>query len=212
MFTKNETIFQRYKKWSMQKTELFFGSSNPYKIKEVSDLLPSNVDLKLYRDFPKVKFVDPEETGDTLLQNAIIKAKSYYEQVQMPCFSEDSGLEVKFLGGKPGVRSARFAGKEKNSQKNNTLLLEKLKKAEDRSAQFKTVIAYYDGKVVHIFQGVLHGKIAEQMRGKNGFAYDSLFIPEGEKRTMAEMLAKEKNKLSHRAQALKKFIDYLTDE
>ena len=133
----------------------------------------------------------------------------------MPCFADDTGLEVQSLHGEPGVFSARYAGtiQDFGSEKNRTeaniqKLLANLKDKENRKAQFRTVIAYLDGKNEHIFEGKVEGTIITDKHGVDGFGYDPVFLPDGYTQTFAEMPLSEKNKISHRARAFQKMVEF----
>lgn len=192
-------------------TSLFIGTHNAKKLNEIKQIVG---EIKVY-SFDEFRVEEVEETGSTLEENAILKAKFYFEQVQMPCLSDDTGLIVEILGGEPGVYSARYAGSEGNSTKNIQKLLRKLNEAqanslEQRKAFFKTIIAFFDGAKIFTFEGVIHGTIAFEPKGNYGFGYDPVFIPENHTQTFAEMSPEQKNSLSHRALALKKFQKFLT--
>jgi XTP/dITP diphosphohydrolase len=144
----------------------------------------------------------PEETGETLSQNAYIKAKAAYDILKTPVLADDSGLFIEALGGAPGVNSARFA--ETGSRRDK--VLELMKGQKNRAAYFETVLCYIDGNA-HGFSGILEGEITEEKRGSNGFGYDSIF--KVGKKTLAEMTDEEKNELSHRRLALEKFKLFL---
>ena len=150
------------------------------------------------------------ETSDTIKGNALQKARYVYEKYNQDCFSEDTGLEVEALNGAPGVYSARYAGEEKSAEANMEKVLKELEGIENRSARFKTIIALIlDGKE-YLFEGIVEGKILTDKKGKDGFGYDPIFVPENYEQTYAEMSLEEKNKMSHRALAvdkLKAFLD-----
>jgi XTP/dITP diphosphohydrolase len=179
---------------------LVVASKNPDKIAEIEDVL-GEVGLagEIVRglDWP-----DVEETGETLEENALLKARAVMEAVGLPAVADDTGLEVFTLGGLPGVRTARFAGPGASYQDNVELLLEKLDGADDRRAQFRTAVALVmpDGFEI-LVDGVLDGSITESPRGNGGFGYDPVF--EVDDRTLSEMGMAEKNTLSHRARALR---------
>jgi XTP/dITP diphosphohydrolase len=179
---------------------LVVASKNPDKIAEIEDVL-GEVGLagEIVRglDWP-----DIEETGDTLEENALLKARAVMEAVGLPAVADDTGLEVFALGGLPGVRTARFAGPGATYQDNVELLLKKLDGADDRRAQFRTAVALVmpDGSEI-LVDGVLDGSITESPRGDGGFGYDPVF--EVEDRTLSEMGMADKNTLSHRARALR---------
>lgn len=190
---------------------LFIGSHNSKKLSEIKQIVG---EVKVY-SFEDFRVEEVEETGKTLEENAILKAKSYYQQVKMPCLSDDTGLMVEILGGEPGVYSARYAGPEADGTKNIQKLLQKLKEAhahspKQRKAFFKTVLAFFDGSTLYTFEGIIHGTIAFEPRGTYGFGYDPVFIPENHSQTFAQMPPELKNSLSHRALALKKFQEFIS--
>lgn len=158
--------------------------------------------------------VEVEETGETFIENALIKARAISKLTDMPVIADDSGLEVFALNGEPGVRSARYSGTEGDlkDQKNNEKLLENLHSipAEDRKARFCSVIAavFPDNKEITA-EGYVYGKIGYEAKGSNGFGYDPLFIVDGYGMTMAELSPEIKNKISHRANALQQFVEQL---
>lgn len=149
------------------------------------------------------------ETQDTIAGNAKQKADYIWDRYHIACFADDTGLEVESLNGAPGVYSARYAGPQRDSNNNIRLLLQNLHGNIHRAAQFRTVIAlrFPDGE--WIFEGILKGNIRISPRGTGGFGYDPVFIPEGSTRTLAEMTMEEKNKVSHRALAVKQCVDFL---
>jgi len=157
-------------------------------------------------------FDEIPETGDTLQANALQKALYIKEKFGINCFADDTGLEVESLGGAPGVYSARYAGEPSNSENNVKLLLSNLKGQENREAQFRTVIALLlDDNEPCYFEGIVKGKIIDEQRGNAGFGYDPVFIPNGFHHTFAEMTSEEKNSISHRALAVKKLVDFLSN-
>lgn len=184
-----------------------FASKNERKVSEIRAMLPDRIILQSLNDIGWD--ADIEETGATLEANALIKAKAVFEATGMPCFADDSGLEVVALNGHPGVHSARYAGPEKSDFNNCEKLLSELKGVENRNAKFKTVIAYVDDQGSHLFTGEVHGSILHEFRGNLGFGYDPLFVPNGWTKTFAEVTKEEKNSISHRAIAFQKFMDFL---
>ncbi|PKP40311.1 MAG: non-canonical purine NTP pyrophosphatase, RdgB/HAM1 family, partial [Bacteroidetes bacterium HGW-Bacteroidetes-13] len=133
-----------------------------------------------------------------------------YRKFEKNCFADDSGLEVETLNGAPGVYSARYAGEEKNDTNNVGKLLQTLTGETNRKANFRTVICLILNGEVFIFEGVVYGQIAPKPKGKSGFGYDPIFIPDGYAKTFAEMTSEEKNSISHRALAVGKLVDFLT--
>jgi XTP/dITP diphosphohydrolase len=179
---------------------LVIASKNPDKIAEIAQVLTTTglVDeIVTGLDWP-----DVAETGSTLEENALLKARAVVEATGLPVIADDTGLEVAALGGAPGVHTARFAGEAASYEDNVTKMLEVLPGNGDRSARFRTVVvlALPDGVEV-VADGSLEGVIAGERRGSNGFGYDPVFEVDG--RTLAEMTIEEKNQLSHRARAVR---------
>jgi len=189
---------------------LVIASNNQHKIVEIKQLfLQSNLPFILQSMHDIGCYDDIAETAETIEGNASLKAIYIANKYSVNCFADDSGLEVKALNGKPGVHSARFAGEQKNDADNCNLLLQKMLNEDDRTAQFKTIISLRYNKQEYLFEGIIKGKIAFEKLGESGFGYDPLFIPENETRTFAQMLFQEKNKISHRAIATNKLIQFL---
>lgn len=189
------------------------ASANKGKLAEIQALLEgSGIELRSLSEF---EMPDVEETGLTFVENAIIKARAACVASGLPAIADDSGLEVDALGGEPGVHSARFAGIHGDDQANNALLLERLAQVPDsgRSGRFRCVVvslAHAADPAPLICEGIWEGRIADHPRGGGGFGYDPLFVPRGMSMTSAELSPAEKNRLSHRAQALRKLIERLT--
>ncbi|MBK8546842.1 MAG: RdgB/HAM1 family non-canonical purine NTP pyrophosphatase [Saprospiraceae bacterium] len=192
-------------------TELIFATKNINKSSELKEILHgTNYKVLDLNDLGFNGEID--ESGSTIHDNAKIKAFYLYEKTQKPSLSEDTGLEVDELEGEPGVYSARYAGLQRSDADNVNKLLEKMKQVSDRSAQFRTVIALATSENVFYFEGIVRGKIAESPMGHGGFGYDPVFIPEGYDKTFGELSKEIKNKISHRAKALEKLIEFLTTE
>ena len=192
-------------------TELIFATKNINKSSELKEIL-HGTNYKVL-DLNDLGFnVEIDESGSTIHDNAKIKAFYLYEKTQKPSLSEDTGLEVDELEGEPGVYSARYAGLQRSDADNVNKLLEKMKQVSDRSAQFRTVIALATSENVFYFEGIVRGKIAESPMGHGGFGYDPVFIPEGYDKTFGELSKEIKNKISHRAKAVEKLIEFLTTE
>ncbi len=189
--------------------ELVFATHNAHKLVEIRSLLPKNISIKSLDDIGCKEEIP--ETSETLEGNALLKAKYVLDRYGLPCFADDTGLEVAALNGAPGVYSARYAGEPKNEARNVEKLLGQLHGQKDRRAQFTTIIALCLGKETHIFKGVIEGIITDFPRGTNGFGYDPVFQAEGMDKTFAELTLKEKNELSHRARAFSKLINYLQE-
>lgn len=192
--------------------EIWIGTTNQGKLKEIKTLLPSHFEVKSLQDIRS--YTPPAETGKTFEDNARIKAKSLKAvKPNVWILAEDSGLEVKGLNNMPGVFSARYAGDNARDVENCAKVLKMLsiRSPLQREAQLQCVmIAYSPDGNEHKFEGTMKGQIAKDMRGKNGFGYDSVFIPEGSDKTLAELGDAEKNKISHRAHALKEFLKLIT--
>jgi len=185
---------------------LAVASKNPDKLREIEELLaPTGLATEIVGglDWP-----DVEETGETLTENALIKGRAVTEATGLPVLADDTGLEVDALGGEPGVRTARFAGPEASYADNVARLLEVMEGVTDRRARFRTVVAlvFPSGEEI-VAEGVLEGVITTEPRGSGGFGYDPVFEVEG--RTLAEMPAEEKNRLSHRARAIRALVEAL---
>jgi XTP/dITP diphosphohydrolase len=187
---------------------LCFASNNQHKLEEIRALVGNSINLislaeaGCYDELP--------ETHDTLSGNSLEKAEYVFQHFSIPCFADDTGLEVDALLGAPGVYSARYAGLQKNSDDNIRLLLKNLEGLPNRKAQFRTTIALVGlEKEPVFFEGVVRGEIISQKKGTQGFGYDPVFVPDGYPRTFAEMDLEEKNLLSHRAMAVKKLTEYL---
>ncbi len=188
--------------------KLIFATQNQHKLQEIKLLLPKSIELISLAD---INFTDDiAETADTLKGNALLKAKYIYERFAINCFADDSGLEVEVLNGAPGVYSARYAGLQKNDADNNQKLLAQLEGKPNRNACFKTVIALVLNGKEYTFDGVIEGTILEEMHGTQGFGYDPLFKPNGYNKTFAQISAEEKSKISHRALAVNKLVDFLS--
>jgi XTP/dITP diphosphohydrolase len=157
-------------------------------------------------------FPDVEETGETYLDNALLKAHAVAEALDLPALADDSGIEVDALGGKPGPRSARFAGSHATDEQNLQRLIDSLKgiPAGGRTARYRCVaaLAFPGGRVVHT-EGVCEGTLEPRRRGTGGFGYDPIFVPEGWDETMAELTAEEKDRISHRGRAFRALAEEL---
>jgi len=185
--------------------KLLIATSNAGKTREMSKILKGlPVEIVNLKEFADI--VLARETGESFVANARIKAKTYYRQTGLFTLAEDSGLQVDYLNGDPGYRSARFAGTEASDDENLRELLKRLRgvKAAERTARFVSVMALTNGKKVWIASGKCHGRIALRPSGSSGFGYDPVFIPEGYNTTFARMGTKIKNEISHRAEALAK--------
>lgn len=189
--------------------KIVFATNNKHKLSEVRALLEGQLEL-LSLEEVGIKD-DIEETADTFLGNALIKARYVHQKTGLPTLADDSGLVVEALAGAPGVYSARYAGLRATSQDNIDKLLQALAGETDRRAAFVCVLALV-GAEERSFEGRISGTITEEMAGVGGFGYDPIFVPEGYSITFAEMPAEEKNKISHRARALEKLKQFLCIE
>ena len=187
--------------------QLVVASNNSHKIEEMSSLLGSSFLLMRLTDISC--FEELPETQDTLEGNSLQKAQYVFDRYKVSCFADDSGLEVEALHGEPGVYSAMYAGAQRNAEDNINLLLQKLEDVRNRRAQFRTVITLVEPSRTTSFEGVVKGEITTLKRGTSGFGYDPVFQPQGYTKTFAEMTLVEKNRISHRAIALNKLVDYL---
>ena len=189
--------------------KLVFATNNKHKLQEVRDILGNRVEVLSLADINCND--DIPETADTLQGNALIKARHIYEKYGLDCFADDTGLEVEALGGAPGVYSARYAGEECDSEANMQKLLQNLTEKDNRSAQFRTVIALIINGEEMLFNGIVKGEIATEKRGDSGFGYDPIFIPEGHSESFAQMSGEMKNSISHRFRATQQLSDYLKE-
>lgn len=187
--------------------KFLLASHNKNKLKELQSIFPENYILQGLNDIND--FDEIPETGTTLSENALIKARTIFEKYNTNVISDDTGLEIASLNNAPGVMSARFAGEDCNSQNNMDKVLLLMKGKSNRKASFKTVIALIINGEEHIFEGVINGTISEMKYGNGGFGYDPIFVPEGYSHTFAEMTLEMKNKISHRAKALNSLFDFL---
>lgn len=195
--------------------KLLVASNNAHKIDEIKKILGDIKDLQIVSLKDENIFIDVEETADTLEGNALLKAQEIHSVSGLPVISDDTGLFVSALNNEPGVYSARYAGENATYLGNCEKLIAKLKEKtlSESPAYFKAVICYMDvsGKQF-FFEGIINGKIITEMHGTNGFGYDPLFIPEGMNKTFAELNDEEKNKISHRGLAVKKFAEFYSSK
>jgi non-canonical purine NTP pyrophosphatase (RdgB/HAM1 family) len=198
----------KIKKEDHKKVKIVFATNNLNKLTEVRKILGNKFQVMSLAEIGCND--DIPEKGQTLKDNALIKAQWIYDKYHVNCFADDTGLEVDALGGAPGVYSARYAGGQgHDSEANMKKLLSELEHKDNRKARFRTVIALIiDGKVT-TFDGIINGTITHEKRGGEGFGYDPIFMPEGHNQTFAELGADIKNHISHRAKAVQKLADYL---
>lgn len=189
--------------------ELVFATNNRHKLEEIQNLLGNKIKLLSLKDISF--FEEIPEDYDTLKENAQQKARYIYDRYKLNCFADDTGLEIDYLNGAPGVLSARYAGESCSFEDNIVKALKELDGAENRKAKFRTVISLIlDGKE-HYFEGVVDGEILTDKHGDSGFGYDPIFRPVGFDKSFAEMDMDEKNKISHRGRAAQKLVDFLLD-
>ena len=192
--------------------KIVFATNNEHKLSEIRGILGDKVEVLSLKDIGCN--VDIPETGETLEENALQKARYVYDNYHMDVFSDDTGLEVDALGGQPGVHTARYAGGEgHDSEANTRKLLRVLSDEDNRKARFRTVIALITQNPkpdTHLFEGIVEGEITREKRGEKGFGYDPVFKPDGYEGTFAELGVDVKNQISHRARAVQKLVKYLS--
>jgi XTP/dITP diphosphohydrolase len=195
--------------------KIVFATNNKHKLEEVSAIVGDSVEIVSLAEIGCHD--DIPETGSTLEENALQKARYVWDHYHLPCFADDTGLEVEALNGAPGVYSARYAGGEgHDSEANMAKLLKELGDTSQREARFRTVIALIlpsEGSQAqsaeHFFEGIVEGEITRERSGSTGFGYDPIFRPKGYNQTFADMGAEEKNHISHRARATQKLAEFL---
>jgi XTP/dITP diphosphohydrolase len=190
----------------MNINKIVFATGNPNKLKEINSAISGFKiiglkDLGITDEIP--------ETGDTLMKNALQKAKYVYNKTGLDCFSDDTGLEIEALNYRPGVYSAMYAGPDCNAENNIRKVLQELEESTNRKAQFKTVIVLILNGKEYFFEGLVSGVILKEKIGEDGFGYDPIFRPIGCEESFAEMTIDQKNEISHRGLAVKKLINFL---
>ena len=186
---------------------LVFATNNQHKVEEIQSLVGN--DFKVIPLKEAGIDIDIPEPHDTLKENAAEKARTIHTLTHQNCFSEDTGLEIDFLLGAPGVKSARYAGDDRNFQSNIDKVLLELKNTTHRNAQFRTVICLIWENKEYYFEGICKGHIANQMHGEKGFGYDPIFIPLNASKSFAEMSMDEKNGYSHRQKSVTQLFSFL---
>jgi XTP/dITP diphosphohydrolase len=187
--------------------ELVFATNNPHKIKEISEIIGNEIRIISLADIGC--FDEIPEDAETLEGNASFKARYVYDKYGRDCFADDTGLEIDALEGRPGVRSARYAGEDCNPENNIRKVLAELEDKTNRKARFRTVISLIRKGIEVRFEGIVDGVILYEKHGKEGFGYDPVFLPDGYDLSFAEMPPEEKNRISHRALATRKLTDHL---
>ena len=206
--------------------KIVFATNNQHQLQEIRQILGNRVEVLSLKDIGCD--VDIPETGQTLEENALQKARYIYDNYHIDCFADDTGLEVEALNGAPGIYSARYASMENgaashDSEAHMARLLRELADQDNRTARFRTVIALILKKDVcpcgctsikqeHLFEGIVNGEITRERNGAEGFGYDPIFRPEGFEQTFAEMTAEQKNGISHRGRAVAKLCEFLNDK
>lgn len=191
----------------MKMRKLVFSTNNEHKLEEVRAKLGKYYQVISLKDLGDD--TDVPETGDTLEENAMIKADYLWNTYQLNCFADDTGLEVEALDNAPGVYSARYAGEHKSSEDNVAKLLKELEGKENRRARFRTVIALIMGGKRYLFEGKIEGVITTSPKGTSGFGYDPVFQADGYNKTFAELTLEDKNNISHRAKAVEQLVLFL---
>ncbi len=186
---------------------LCFATNNVHKLEEVKALLPESFTLLTLQEIGCEEELAEEQS--TLEGNSYQKADYVFKNYGVPCFADDTGLEVFALDGEPGVHSARYSGPASDSEANIKLLLKNMEDIKERQAQFRTVITLRTPRKTKQFEGAVKGKILKEEVGAGGFGYDPVFVPKGFDQTFSEMSAAEKNSISHRGKAIEKLVNYL---
>ncbi|MBP5999390.1 MAG: RdgB/HAM1 family non-canonical purine NTP pyrophosphatase [Sediminibacterium sp.] len=186
---------------------LIFATNNRNKVAEIQSLVGNDFEIIPLKEAGID--IDIPEPHDQLEANATEKARTIFSMTHQNCFSEDTGLEIVSLGGAPGVKSARYAGEDRDFQANIDLVLSKMAGVEDRSAQFRTVICLIWDQKEYYFEGICKGQILTTMQGEKGFGYDPIFVPEGATKSFASMTMEEKNQYSHRQKAVTQLFEFL---
>lgn len=189
------------------KKEIVFATNNLHKLEEIRQIIGDKFNILSLKDINCNE--DIPETADTLEGNAEIKARYIKDHYGYDCFADDTGLEVEVLGGEPGVKSARYAGDNHDSQANMELLLKNMQGKSNRKARFRTVISLIIGDELSLMDGIVEGEITLDKAGNSGFGYDPIFKPIESELTFAQMGSDEKNKISHRGRATAKLIEKL---
>jgi len=190
--------------------ELIFATNNLHKLTEIQSIVGKNFTIKSLHEIGCTE--DIPETAPTLEGNALLKAEFIYDKFGKNCFADDTGLEVEALDGRPGVFSARYATDGHDFEANIDKVLDELTGVENRKARFRTVIVLILDGSVQYFEGIVNGEIIAERKGVKGFGYDPVFLPDGYEQTFAEMPLAEKNKISHRARAVSKLVEFLNLE
>lgn len=194
--------------------QLILATNNAHKVLEINEILRGEnldtIDVSTMKNAVG-HTTDLPETHDTILENAIEKAEFLYKTYGKSCFSDDSGLEIDALDGKPGVHSAHYSG-SRNAQENIALVLKNMGETDLRTARFRTIICLILDGQQHIFEGICEGTMRKKPSGTEGFGYDPIFQPDGFDCTFAEMDSATKSRISHRGKAIVKLLDFLKNK
>ncbi|MBL6964738.1 MAG: RdgB/HAM1 family non-canonical purine NTP pyrophosphatase [Bacteroidetes bacterium] len=192
--------------------QFILATHNLNKIKEIKKAFDdADIEIMSLHDFPDLP--DVMEDGETIEENSLKKAKEIFEHTGIAAIADDTGLEVDYLDGAPGVYAARFAGENCTYEDNNLKMLNSLKGVSrgKRGAKFRCIVTLYGENLHHVTEGILDGEIIEKLTGKNGFGYDPIFKPNGFELTLAELSLDDKNKISHRGQAVSKMVEIIRE-
>jgi XTP/dITP diphosphohydrolase len=192
------------------KPDLIFATNNQHKVDEVRHVIGNRFHIVTLQEAGID--IDIPEPHDTLEANATEKSQTIYQLTGKDCFSEDTGLETYALNGEPGVKSARYAGDERNFQNNIDKLLQRLEGKDNRKARFRAVISLILSGKEYQFEGICEGHISQEQKGREGFGYDPVFVPDGADKSFAEMAIDEKNLYNHRQKAMTKLIHFLNQQ
>jgi XTP/dITP diphosphohydrolase len=190
--------------------QFILATHNLNKITEIKKAFDdAEIDILSLHDFPDLP--DVIEDGATIEENSLKKAKEIFEHTRITAIADDTGLEVDYLDGAPGVYAARFAGENCTYEDNNIKMLKSLKgvAVDNRGAKFRCIVSMYGQDILEVTQGILEGEIIEELTGNNGFGYDPIFKPKGFEITLAELSLDDKNKISHRGQAVSKMVEII---
>jgi XTP/dITP diphosphohydrolase len=186
---------------------VIIATNNRHKLEEIQAILKGGIVLKTLKDIGCTEELAEEQ--NTIEGNSLQKADYVHKHYHVDCFADDTGLEVDALNGEPGVDSAHYAGPQRSHDDNINLLLKNLTGKSNRKARFRTIITLILDNKVHTFEGIVNGTILHERRGTDGFGYDPVFLPDGSSKTLAEMSMEEKNRISHRAVAVGKLVNFL---
>ena len=187
--------------------KIIFATNNPNKLAEIRQLMPKGIEILSLKDINCLE--ELPETSETLEGNAMQKAFYVFDNYAHNCFADDTGLEIDVLDGRPGVYSARFAGEDCNAEDNMQKVLKEMTGEHNRNASFRTIVSLVIDGEEFSFEGKIEGKITLEKSGKKGFGYDPIFLPNGYKKSFAEMTMEEKGFISHRGKAVKNLTQFL---